>query len=285
MYDAFAYNDDESVRQDFDSTSINFFDTLRNQDYEQFSQELRLEGDLSDQINLLLGAYYFDSSYFLVQTTNLGFVPRTITQRSGVDAKSYAGFADVKFKLSDALTIGAGGRYTRDKKTFVSNYALNTTGACPVGVFGITAADCIGNKSFGKFTWRASADYELAENKLIYASYSTGFRSGSFNGRAATPAAKGPYEPELVKAIEVGLKADWLDRRLRTNIALFRTDYTNKQEEIVEATPPPFNAINPQQTLVRNAASARINGLELEIVAMPSDNFTFFGSFPYLAAK
>jgi iron complex outermembrane recepter protein len=276
---------DESVRQDFDSTSFNFFDTLRNQDYEQFSQEIRLAGDISDQINVLLGAYYFDSSYFLVQTTNLGFIPRTITQRSGVDSKSYAGFADVKFKLSDRLTIGGGGRYTRDKKSFVSNYALNTTGACPVGVFGITAADCVGRESFGKFTYRASADFKLGDNQLIYASYSTGFRSGSFNGRAATPAARGPYRPELVKAFEVGLKADWLDRRLRTNLALFTTDYTNKQEEIVEATPPPFNAINPQQTVVRNAASARINGLELEVVAKPSNSFTFFGSLSYLDAK
>jgi iron complex outermembrane recepter protein len=276
---------DESVRQDFDSTSINFFDTLRNQDYEQFSQEVRLEGDLSDQINLLLGAYYFNSSYFLNQTTNIGFLARTATQRSGVDSKSYAGFADVKFKLSDRFNLGIGGRYTRDKKSFVSNFGLNVTGACPVGIFGITAPDCVGDRSFGKFTWRASADYELADNKLIYASYSTGFRSGSFNGRAATPAAKGPYEPELVKAYEVGLKADWLDRRLRTNIALFRTDYTNKQEEIVEATPPPFNAINPQQTVVRNAASARINGLEVEMIAKPSDSITFFGSFSYLDAK
>lgn len=276
---------EESVRQDFDSTSINFFDTLRNQDYEQFSQELRLEGDLSDQINLLLGAYYFDSSYFLVQTTNLGFIPTTIVQLSGVDSKSYAGFADAKLKLTDALTIGVGGRYTRDKKSFVSNYALNTTGACPVGVFGITAADCAGSKSFGKFTWRASADYKLDDDRLLYASYSTGFRSGSFNGRAATPAAKGPYEPELAKAFEVGLKADWLDRRLRTNLALFRTDYTNKQEEVVEATPPPFNAINPQQTVVRNASSALIKGVELEVIAIPSDNFTFFASFSYLDAK
>jgi iron complex outermembrane recepter protein len=276
---------DESVRQDFDSTSINFFDTLRNQDYKQFSQEFRALTDISESLNLLVGAYYFDSSYFLVQTTNLGFIPRTITQRSGVDSKSYAGFADVKLKASDALTIGIGGRYTKDKKSFVSNYALNTTGACPVGIFGITAADCVGDKSFGKFTWRASVDYKVADNRLLYGSFSKGFRSGSFNGRAATPAAKGPYFPEIVDAYEIGLKADWLDRRLRTNIALFKTNYNNKQEEIVEATPPPFNAINPQQTVVRNAASARINGVEVELTAVPNDNLTVFASFAYIDAK
>ena len=54
---------EESVRQDFDGSSAAFFDTLRQQDYEQFSQELRIGGDISDGINILVGGYYFDSSY------------------------------------------------------------------------------------------------------------------------------------------------------------------------------------------------------------------------------
>ena len=277
----------ESVTADFDSAPANFFDAKRDQDYDQFSHEVRLVGDLGESVNLLLGAYYFESSYFLNQATRL-FTGGRPTQRSGVDSKSYAAFGDVKIKPSDLLTIGLGGRYTRDKKSFVTNYGLNTTGVCPTTFGGgsvITAADCVGKLSNGKFTWKASADYEIGDNKLLYASYSTGYRSGSFNGRAATPAAKGPYEPETVKAYEVGIKADWLDRILRTNLALFRTDYANKQEEIVQPTPAPFNVINVQQTIVSNAASARINGIELEVTMQPSDNFTVNASMSYLDAK
>ncbi len=294
----------ESVVSDFDSSSINFFDTLRNQKYDQFSQEVRIVGDVTDSVNLLVGAYYFDSEYKLFQTSNLGFVPATLSQTSGVKSRSYAGFSDVRFKVTDRLTLGAGGRYTRDRKSIFNNFGqviplvqlsiptFNAAFGDCVGVIGLIAPgvprfgpanNCTGKKSFGKFTWRALADYKVGDNKLLYASYSKGFRSGGFNGRAGSPSSLGPYDPETVNAYEVGLKADWLDRRLRTNIALFRTDYKNKQEEVVQASPP--GSANPQETVVRNAASARINGAEIEITAQPSDELTVFASLSYLDAE
>lgn len=118
---------DESVRQDFDGTSINFFDTLRLQQYEQFSQEVRIVGDVTPWLNLLVGGYYFDSNYQLDQSTNFGVVlgqGQTAVLRQVVDhhSKSYAGFADARIKLGDRLTIGVGGRYTEDKKRIFNNY-------------------------------------------------------------------------------------------------------------------------------------------------------------------
>lgn len=277
----------ESVRQDFDSASINFFDTLRIQRYEQFSQEIRFAGDVTDWMDIVLGAYYFDSQYTLRQTSFFGFLGpgASAFQLSVGDSKSYAGFADARFKLSDNLTFGVGGRYTKDEKALVTNFALSPTGACPVGFAGIVAANCRGSEDFGEFTYRASLDYQFDGGQLVYASYSRGFRSGGFNGRAATPTAIGPYQPEIVDAYEIGLKADWLDRRLRTNIAIFQTDYSDKQEELVRATQAPFNAIQAQETIVENAASARIKGVELEIVALPSDDLAFNFSATYLDAN
>ena len=64
----------ESVTQDFDGSSANFFETRRQQKYHQFSQELRLLAEFSDSINLLVGGYYFDSGYTLDQSTNFGVV-------------------------------------------------------------------------------------------------------------------------------------------------------------------------------------------------------------------
>ncbi|WP_373487126.1 TonB-dependent receptor [Blastomonas sp.] len=275
---------DESVRQDFDSASINFFDTLRVQRYEQFTQEVRIAGDVNSWLNLLLGAFYFDSQYQLTQTTNIGFVPVVRTQRTTGDSKSYAAFADAQIKLSDRMTLGIGGRYTRDEKALTTNFGLNADGSCPTQL-GITVPQCSGAEDFGEFTYRASLDYKFDGGQMVYASYSRGFRSGGFNGRTATPTAIGPYQPEIVDAYEIGLKADWLDRRLRTNIALFQTDYSDKQEELVRPTPPPFNVINAQETIVENAASARIKGVELEIVAVPSDNLSFNFSATYLDAN
>lgn len=302
---------DESVRQDFDASSANFFDTLRQQDYEQFSQELRVEGDIADGINLLVGGYYFDSSYTLDQSTNFGVVlgqGATAVLRQFVDhkSKSYAGFADAQIKLTDRLSLGLGARYTRDKKSIFNNYGRigalvrltlpSFTGVECVGVTGTfspapgvvlpvfgAANNCSGRESFGKFTYRANLDYEIGENKLLYASVSRGFRSGGFNGRSSSPTTLGPYDPETVDAYEVGLKADWLDRRLRTNIAFYYTKYDNKQEEVVQPAPP--GSASPQETVVKNASSADIKGAEVEVVAQLSRDLTFNASFSYTDAE
>ncbi|MEE4201363.1 TonB-dependent receptor [Erythrobacter sp.] len=265
---------EESVRQDFDSTSIDFFDTLRVQDYEQFSQEVRMAGDVTPWLNALVGAYYFDSEYNLDQTTNLGFAGLQLRQFTTGTAESIAVFGDVQIELTDALTLSGGVRYTDDEKALFTNFGFTPDGSCAT-FLGLAEDDCSGEVSFDEFTYRGAIDFQIDPDKLVYASYSRGFRSGGFNGRAATPSSLGPFEPETVDAYEIGLKADWLDNRLRTNFALYQTDYNNKQEELVRATAPEFAALNPQETVVENAASARIRGFEAEVVAVPTDQLTF----------
>jgi iron complex outermembrane receptor protein len=271
----------EDVTQDFDGSSISFFNTRRQQTFQQFSQEARIVGDVTPWLNALVGAYYYNSSYTLGQSTASPlFGANTLYLNTHHEARSYAGFVDMKIKPTDKLTIGLGGRYTSDHKELISNFGVFVNnGPCPA-----PAAQCRGAATFNKFTWRASADYELGAHQLLYASFSTGFRSGGFNGRGSSPTTIGPYQPETVKSYEVGLKADWLDRRLRTNIAIFQTDYTNKQEEVVQATVAPFNT-SPQETVVRNAAAARIRGFEAEITAVPDDHLTFNMSVAYIDAK
>lgn len=313
LYSVTGYRtNDENVAQDFDGSSADFFATRRIQQFEQFSQELRAVAELSDAVNLLVGGYYYTSNYQLDQYTRLGPVPSQsatgATLRAYTDNKatSYAGFADAQFKLSDKFKLSVGGRYTRDKKEAFNNYgqvvglvelSLPTfdgkSCVAATGVFGpgplaglpvfSPANNCTGEKSFGKFTWRANATYEVGDNKIIYGSYSTGFRSGGFNGRAASPTSLGPYFPETVDAFEVGLKADWLDRTLRTNIALFHTKYDNKQEEVVQPSPP--GSAQPQETVVGNAASAKISGAEIELIMQPSDSLNFTASASYIDAK
>ena len=301
----------ESVRQDFDASSATFFDTLRPQDYKQFSQEVRVVGDITDSLNLLVGGYYFNSSYRNDQRSNFGTVlgqGQTAQLRQIVDhhAQSYAGFADVRFKLTDRFTLGAGARYTRDDKRIFNNYGRIASlvgitlptfnGTECVAVNGLVtlapgvvvpsyarADNCSGQKGFGRFTWRANANFRIDPAKLIYGSYSKGFRSGGFNGRSSSPTTLGPYDPETVDAFEVGLKADWLDHTLRTNVALYYTKYKNKQEEIVQRAPP--GSSSPQETVVKNASSANIKGAEVEVIAQLSKEFSFSGSFSYTDAK
>jgi len=145
------------------------------------------------------------------------------------------------------------------------------------------ANNCSGKADFNKFTWRANAQYTFAPGKMAYASYSKGFRSGGLNARATGPTSIGPYAPEVVDAYEVGLKADWLGRKLRTNVALYYSKYGNKQEEVVQPSPP--GAANPQETVVKNAASATIKGVEFETIMQLGSDLSANASFAYTDAK
>jgi iron complex outermembrane recepter protein len=274
----------ERVIQDFDGGSTTFFLTDRRQTYRQFSEELRIVGDIAPWLNVLIGGYYFDSRYSLDQSTrSVLFGPLTQFQNVDHKSESYAAFGDAKIKPTERLTIGLGARYTEDKKAITTNLGTfaGNNAPCPAAVAPATL--CGDSDSFGKFTWRASVDYEFGPNRLVYASFSRGFRSGGFVGRAASLSALAAYLPETVDAYEVGLKADWLDRRLRTNIAIYQTDYNDKQEEVVR--PVAGGVAGQQETLITNAGKARIRGFEAEVVMVPTDNLTFNASVSHIDAK
>ena len=275
----------ENVRQDFDSTSINFFDTNRAQTYRQFSQEIRVSGNVTDAIDFVTGFYYFNSNYTLDQTTFFGPFLQALPPPNGPlppqggnlvnhDSKSTALFADVQWQITDQLRLSVGGRYTWDDKSIFNDF-LKT--GLPIFIADESA-------SWSQFTPRASVDYSFGDqsNTLVYASYSQGYRAGGFNGRGQTAAAaRTPFDPETVDSFELGFKTEFWDNRITFNVAAFLTKYDNKQEEIVRQAPPPAG----QETLVLNAATATIKGLEAEFRARFAEGLNVFGSLGLLDAQ
>lgn len=271
---------DEFVRQDFDSTSINFFDTQRVQTYRQLSQEVRVSGDVTDKIDFVAGFFYFNSNYTLDQTTFFGpflqagaGLPASGGNLVDHDSKSTALFADAQWQITEQLRLSVGGRYTWDDKSIVNDF-LKT---------GIPALIANESASWGQFTPRASIDYSFGDqsNSLVYGSYAKGYRAGGFNGRGQTAAsARTPFDPETVDTFELGFKTEFWDNRITFNVAAFLSKFNNKQEEIVRPAPGAG-----QETLVLNAASATIKGLEAEFRAQPAEGLTFNGSLGLLDAQ
>jgi len=298
----------EDLFQDFDGTSVPFFETHRPQTYRQFSQELRVAGDVTPWLNALIGGYYFNSQYNLSQTSffgaglaGAGFPAIQLQQDTQGNARSYAVFSDLQIKPTERLTIGLGGRWTHDDKSIFNNYGQvaalvrltqpNWNGEC-VQITGLLAPgvpaygpanNCSFSSGFSRFTFRGTASYQVADSVRIYGSFSRGYRSGGYNGRAASPTSVGPYRPEVVDAMELGLKADWFDHKLRTNFAVFQNKYKDKQEEVVQ--PAPAGSANPQETVIQNAANARVRGFEAEITARASSALTLTASLSYLDGK
>ena len=264
--------DDEVFNQDFDGTSVPFYETIRDQYYRQWSQELRASVTLTDRLDFVSGLYYFNNKYDNHQTTFLGPIlgGTTAEQFASQKSKSYAAYIDVNWAFANHFRATVGGRYTKDEKTFENAFP---------GAFDVTASD-----SWKKFTPKVSVDYRPNDDVMVYASYSRGYRAGGFNGRATSIAtSQASYDPETVDSYEVGLKTQLLEHRLAFNLAGFITKYDNKQESIIRRTPP--GSPNTNETVVSNVASATIKGVEADLTARPMRGVSITASAGYLKSN
>jgi iron complex outermembrane receptor protein len=278
----------EDGHWDWDGTPLSLYDTQRPQQYNQHSHELRFSYNKGGPLTYTVGLYLYGSNYHIDNFSFIGFgdllfglppgtildVPQTVEQ----ETKSYAAFFEGDLKLFKGLTLTAGGRYTRDKK-----YQMVADPLFPqlatYGGFGNPAS-----KAWKEFTPKLGIRYRFNPNLMVYGLYSKGFRAGGFSGRPGTyDAAVIPYDPETVDNYEVGFKSDWLDNRLRLNVDAYRMNYKNKQEELSV----PVNVVGGtgQQTLFINAATARLQGVEVELAARPIPRLTLNSAFGYLDAK
>jgi len=237
----------------------------------QWSEELQVDYD-SKLLHLTTGGLWFHqknakgSAGTAINSIALraapGFVipaPAVPTRLSDVTVRSYAVYAQGEFHVMDTLDAVLGARYTDDKKRGTDR-TIPTVGTL----------DYDGNK----WTYNLGLNYKPTSDILLYGKYSTGYISG---GRLATL----NYAPETAKSLEAGLKADWLDRRLRTNLALYSAKYGNLQYAGAGST---FGVPAAAQVLV-NAGDAKAKGAELEVTAVPVQAITLSANVSYLDFK
>lgn len=255
----------------------------------QFTQEVRAESNFSGPFNFVAGLYYFHSHYRLFPQ-NVYLLGGLISQFTAAQTDdSFAAFAEGTYQITPNTQLTVGGRYTWERKDFsiVTNNVPPATGIifqCPDPTLVGTAYAACRNPttSFSKFTPHVSLSHNLTDAIMVYASYSQGFRSGGWNGRAASNTSIGPYAPETVNSYEVGLRSELWKNKLRLNLTAFRANYNNKQEEVL--TPSPINPA-ATETAVQNAGQATINGVEAELEAIPVDGLHLTGSLGYLDAS
>jgi iron complex outermembrane receptor protein len=133
-----------------------------------------------------------------------------------------------------------------------------------------------------EFTPYINAADDLTEDLMVYASFSKGFKSGTFTQRVFPPRPDIPSaDPEKVDAYEIGFKSNWYDNRVRLNGAAFWTDYSDMQVNVTEAVPGGVEI----GIITRNAAKARIKGFELELLALPVDNLVVEAGLGYIDGK
>ena len=266
-----------SVDSDLSPLSVGF--GLNALDHFFVSQELRLNAELSDNIQLTVGGYYSDerTTYFTYQDIRYAPIPLQFIGNDPVNTDSKAVYATAIFKPTEAMTITLGGRYTDEHKdyTFVRLGPDFATPNAFLGALNNVRGDYDGNR----FDYRASLDYRFSPAVLGYATISTGFKGGGIGPRPFNPAQARPFNPEKVTTYELGLKTDLLDRRLRLNLAAFYNDFTDAQLTLLSC--PQFGGPGPC-ALPQNAGDATMKGFEAEILATPVEGLTIDGSMSYL---
>jgi iron complex outermembrane receptor protein len=275
--------------------------------YRQFTEELTASGvALDNKFNYTVGAFYLtslgndDSSATTAPILGQALgaaspVPTGLNIENGLEQdKSYAAYTQESYKILPALSLTVGVRYTKEFKDltsynqfqagsynpvngFVNLYplVLNETVFCSEPNKGVgLACNGYGADTFSKTTSLASLDYKFTDSVFGYAKFSQGFRSGGGqlrlgagildNGKSVPP-----FAPETVNDYEVGLKSDWFDHSLRINVDYYFDTYKDIQRTFLEVVNGALNSV------VVNAATARIQGVEFDVKYKPVSQLTF----------
>lgn len=339
-----AWRDWETVNgQDSDFTTVDIL--YRNPDgnfaneFSQVSQEVRLAGE-SDRLNWLLGAFYagedlssrnqllygdqFRTYYTALFTGTplapiLGSFPASAWP-GGLgtqdvyeqDSTTWALFTNNNLRITDALELTLGLRYTDESKDLDTQYANNHGGvgctilrsapalvassAAPT-IFGIgcaTYADPIFNnlatsQSLDEAEWSGTAKlaFRFTDEAMAYASFARGYKAGGFNldrertgSSALNPGTPGGstadtdtrFDKELVDSYELGLKTQWLANSLLLNAAVFYQDYTDFQ----------LNTFTGIQFVVTSLPKVNSQGVDLDMVwYTPLEQLSLQGGVTY----
>ncbi len=273
-----------------------------------FSQEFNVSGQaMDDRLDWIGGVFYnteqgLDQSASLARPANNS---RALARIIGdVRNSSWAVFSQLNYAITDRLKLTGGGRYTEETRDLTSRTHSQftvwnpiaktvTTGGgtsmcltqpfppfvfVPFGDDGRACQRILPSLTAQGWSWLGSLDYQVTDDVLLYVKTARGFRSGGYNLRGIGSATFDPTRPEIARDVEVGMKGDFFDNRLRANIALYKTKYSDKIESFLLLTGGVL------QTVIQNAAQSGVKGAELELTATPWEGMTLMGTGTYLDA-
>jgi iron complex outermembrane receptor protein len=226
-----------------------------------WSHEVRLLSQNESKLQWIAGGYYYymrgrsrTDSLTGVGPDFSRAVPSVLMP--SVRVTSLAAFGEANYEVTEQLKLTLGARYTTESRHFTQTF----NGA---RVFEPREV------SDDSITYRATAQYFFAPRSNVYATYSTGFKSGVFNGYGLSP---NPVQPETINAIEIGVKSDPLPW-LRTNLAFF--DYSYDDLQVVARE---LSATGPATYVLLNAAKAKVRGFDVEVQAALGDHLKISAS-------
>lgn len=257
---------------------------------EQFSQELQLNGS-ADRVEYTLGLYYYkDESTWRNVPSAVFPIGATAPVDYDNASKAMAVFGQGTWTppvLDDRLSLTLGMRYTEEEKDIkylwrtnpngVYEFDLDGRGAIPIDPNVYGKKD---NEKFHNTSGAATIAYQLTDEINTFVRYSTGYRSGGFNGDFYDLAADrgNLFDEETIEQWELGIKSDWWSNRLRVNASVYQYEY--KDLQISQVLERPNGSLGNGIT---NAGLADRWGAEAEIVIAPIDDLLLSLAYTYIS--
>jgi len=280
---------------------------------DQTSEELQLNGvTFNDKLTYSAGAYYFQEGGYLHDFVTFPMGILMIDGPNSLKTSAEALYAHLNYKISDQFSITAGGRQTWEHKEFQgfqsddNGLSYKISGCYPptasASLIGAPAfLDCqqaLGfpnptqpyryypegpnghfTQNFNNFSPTFGADFHLTPDMMLYATYSQGFKTGSWTTRLSNPnptySSNLHFDPEFARSEELGFKSELAEHRVRLNLAAFHTKYDNIQLN---------SQIGISPTVV-NAGDATIYGGEFELQAIVGGGLQLNASAGYTHAQ
>ncbi|MEO6227550.1 MAG: TonB-dependent receptor [Thermomonas sp.] len=284
LFDYLAYDDN--------GNAINPSQYIQATDgYKRTSHELRVNSPQDQRLRMVAGLFWQQQSHDifqrykvdgLAQGSEVNGWPDTVwltaQQRNDRDE---AVFGELSFDLSDKFTVTGGMRFFRNRNSLKGFFGYGDGFSGTTGV-----SQCFSSEQFhgapctnldkgtheSDSIGRVNLTWKVDDNKLLYATWSEGYRPGGINRKGSLP----PYKSDFLTNYEIGWKTSWADNKVILNGALFRQDWDDFQFSYLGA-----NGL----TEIRNAAQARIEGLEMDLSWAASYNLQITGGFAWYDAK
>lgn len=264
----------------------------------QWSSELQITGKAADdKLSFALGATYLKETGYDISHSNAPNPPpgpsAIWTQfRGDIDNKSVGVYAQASYAVTDKLNITAGVRWSYDDKGVTVQSAVipnkgNPVACLPLAYTGdnngdgsFTGADCNRSRKddWSNLSYTVGLDYKFTDDIMFYAKQSRGYRAGAQQLRSLTLADTAPAQPEIVNEQEVGLKTQFMDGRLRFNIAGYHNSVKGAQRSVI------LNVGGTSQTILENADTENW-GFEADVNLRVTDGLNIFAGYAHTDPK
>lgn len=245
--------------------------------HEQFTQEIKLDGELGGRVNYVAGIYYFheanETGIGQVFTLGSGFPLLLADNDFTNDTEAWAVYAQADVDVTDRLTATIGGRYTDETKDIAFTDNVPTGAPSDHTTAAFLAAGLPDELETSLFTPRFALSYDITDDVMLFASATRGFKSGGWNASATDIRQALPFDAEKVWSYEGGLRTAFMGGLGTFNVTGFYSDVSDYQ--VLSALQLDDGSF---AFVTRNFADLEVIGLEVEASISPFDGVTFFGS-------